>query len=277
MFRFLTSKAFFINLLILAGIAAVSLWLTMKWLDSYTFHGTSVAVPDFKGVNIDNLDEFVADKEVGYEIIDSVFDLSAKKGAVLDQNPKADSRVKKGRKIYLTVNAQLSERIRMPELAGLSLRQAKSILASYDLRIDSVQIVPSIEKNAVLKQIYRGKPIKAGTSVPRGASIVLVAGGGIASEKTFVPLLYGLTLEQAREKLEANFLNLGATVPDPDGEITDTSLAVIYNQTPKPTWDLNVYQGSSVDVYYTNNASKVPSVKMPAPSDSTLTDTENPE
>ncbi|MCB0395456.1 MAG: PASTA domain-containing protein [Flavobacteriales bacterium] len=264
-FRFLRSRSFFINLTLILVTVAVIAWVTLNWLDAFTYHDTSVAVPDFKGLKIKELEQFIADKDVRFEIVDSVYDIKAKKGVVLEQNPPADSRVKQNRKIYLTVSAVLSERIRMPELTSRTLRQARSVLASYDLNIDSIRYIPSIEKDAVLKQLYKGQEIKGGQSISKGSRITLVVGAGLSTEKTGIPGLYGLTIQEAKQALERAELSLGATVADPGNELTDTLNARVYDQQPRPNPDPVLFKGSTVDIYITNKEGRMREASLNSP------------
>ncbi|WP_317045244.1 hypothetical protein [Formosa algae] len=51
--KFLTSKTFFLNLLLAVVAIFVLSYLTLRWLDSTTNHGKFETVPDLTGVSID--------------------------------------------------------------------------------------------------------------------------------------------------------------------------------------------------------------------------------
>ncbi|MBK7855391.1 MAG: hypothetical protein IPJ79_11250 [Bacteroidetes bacterium] len=56
--NFLRSKYFVINLISAIVVVAMILGLTYKWLDSYTDHGNSVAVPDIRGMSVGAASKF---------------------------------------------------------------------------------------------------------------------------------------------------------------------------------------------------------------------------
>ena len=72
-FSFLKSKQFFIHFTIILTTIFIVFFCLIKWLSSYTNHGDFVEVPDFKGQEIGNLKSFVNNKDVAYQIIDSIY------------------------------------------------------------------------------------------------------------------------------------------------------------------------------------------------------------
>jgi eukaryotic-like serine/threonine-protein kinase len=138
LFKFIKSRYFWIHLGLMFGVGIILLWLSLKFLDLYTSHGQQIKVPDFKGLSIGDLEKFADDHDLRCIIIDSVFDLSLKKGIVVMQDPAAGTKVKDNRMVYLTVVAQKPERTSMPELLDLTLRQATAMLESYGLKIGNL-------------------------------------------------------------------------------------------------------------------------------------------
>jgi beta-lactam-binding protein with PASTA domain len=177
LFEFIKSRAFLINL----GIAIIALplviWIIFGWLGSYTRHNDYVTVPDFKNLKIRQLEEFVADKNVEYEIIDSIWDPKLQKGLVIRQDPEPGSKVKDGRKIYLYVTAVQSPKIAMPKLEDLSMRQAQAVCESYGLLVD-FKYVEDPCNGCVVKQMYNGKRIEPGTLIEKGQKVTCQVGKG---------------------------------------------------------------------------------------------------
>ena len=56
--NFLKSRVFVINLLLVAAVFLLIFGFTYKWLHSYTRHGSSVSVPDLRGMPVKKLDAF---------------------------------------------------------------------------------------------------------------------------------------------------------------------------------------------------------------------------
>jgi beta-lactam-binding protein with PASTA domain len=223
----------------------VLLWLSLRFLDIYTHHGQSIVVPDFKGLHQNELDEYAKDNNLKYVIIDSIFDFSLEKGAVVMQDPAAGTKVKRNRKVYLTVVAQKPEQVPVPDLVDLTLRQATAMLESYGLKVGKLQYVPDIAKNAVLKQKYEGHIIEEGARIDKGSKIDLVLGQGTKNEKTEVPEIIGMKQSAAIRLLKANSLNVGTEVFE-DGP--DTSVSRIFRL--EPVERTVVTMGTAINLWY---------------------------
>jgi beta-lactam-binding protein with PASTA domain len=162
-------------------------------------------------------------------VIDSVYDQEGMKGTVYIQDPRPGAMVKQHRKIYLTLVAMQPQRILMPDLRDLTLRQALAILQTYELQPGEVEYVPDIARNAVLDQKYEGSAIEPGTQIEKGSVITLVVGLGSGSGRVMVPFLLGLSLPEARSRLLASSLSLGAVIFEDE---SDTADAVVTSQRP---------------------------------------------
>lgn len=258
-FRFLISKIFWLNIAIALVIFVLLVWITFVSIDSYTQHDEAISVPDLRGLTVGELEEVISEKSLRYEITDSVYLTDKKRGTVVDQSPSPDFKVKENRKIFITMNAVLPERVLMPELVGVSLRQATAYLETFGLKVGKLSYVPDIGKNVVLKQVYKGKPISTGDYIEKGQSIDLVLGLGESNEKTTIPNLHGLSLNQVFEKLTEYSLNIGAIVCDESVKTSaDSVLAKVYKQFPNPSSDSEISLGASMDIWLTKKMELVP-------------------
>ena len=131
--RFLTTKKFLRHLGLAAAIAIILLLGTLVWLKIYTHHGQAITVPDLTGLTDDEVEDVTSSRRLRFEVIDSVFSNEMPRGTVIKQNPGANSRVKKNRKIFLTMNAVNQEMVPMPQLVGLSFRQARLAMQNTGL------------------------------------------------------------------------------------------------------------------------------------------------
>jgi beta-lactam-binding protein with PASTA domain len=197
------------------------------------------------GKQIGELPEYADDYDVTYEIIDSVYDNNLPKGSVVLQDPAAGSKVKDGRKIYLTVVALKQEMVEMPDLLDLTLRQATAMLETYGLIVGKLKYVPDIALNAVLQQKFKGNKIEEGALIEKGSKIDLVLGQGEDNEKVEIPDVYGMKQGEAIRALKANSLNVGNEIFE-DGP--DTTVSRAYKL--KPGIRNVVTMGTSVDIYY---------------------------
>ncbi|MBI3518598.1 MAG: PASTA domain-containing protein [Bacteroidetes bacterium] len=175
-FGYLKSKVFLKHLLLSVLSLAVVLWILFKLLGVYTHHGETAEVPDFKGKSIAELENFVADKHVGYVIIDSVYSPKEQPGIVIKQDPEAKSLVKHNRIIYLYVTSTQAPQMAMPKLVDRSTRQAVFMIESYGLKVGRITEIAGDCKGCVLKQYFNGKEIAPGEAIKKGSKIDLAVG-----------------------------------------------------------------------------------------------------
>lgn len=208
-FIFLKKPKFYLHLLIGIGLAGVLLWLVLMSLDVFTRHGNVYLVPDFTGQSINDVKGDDYEDYFSFKVIDSVYDKNREKGTIIMQNPLPGAKVKMGRHIYLTLVAQLPEKVLMPNLKNLSLRQALVTLDSKGLVVGDLEYVEYFARNAVIDQLIDDEPVEPDTEVVVGSQVSLVMGKGDALIKVPMPMLIGLTKNEANALLHYNSLNVG--------------------------------------------------------------------
>ncbi len=221
------------NILWAVALVIVLLLGVQMALGSYTRHGRSVVVPDFS--NMQPVDAASVAHPMGLHlyVTDSVFVPRMDRGAVFSQIPKAGESVKKGRKIRLTINAVSPKKVTVPNLVGLSMRQAKSELLSRGLYLGRLIYVSDIATNNVLKQMYHGSEIEPGRSVDSGTSIDLMVGLNDTDFKTMAPDVCGMRYQRAADVVKDYYLNVGSVRFDGTVKTYSDSLnAVVYSQSP---------------------------------------------
>jgi beta-lactam-binding protein with PASTA domain len=264
-FRFLTTKKFLRHLGLAVAIGIILLLCIFIWLKIYTHHGQAITVPNLAGLTVDEVDDVTSSRRLRYEVVDSVFSTEMPRGTVLKQNPKANSQVKKNRKIFLTMNAINLEMVAMPRLVGLSIRQARLALQNAGLILGDIEYRPDYAINNVLQQMLNDSVINEGTEITKGVVIDLVLGMGLSSEVTRVPDLIGLGLEEATEMIADYYLNIGAVTYDESMEDEEDSAQVfIWRQYPEFDEFKRLNMGMEVDIWLT-----IDSTLLPLP-DSTL-------
>lgn len=248
---FLKSRLFVRQLLYAMAATIVLIWGAMKLLDFYTHHGKTTAVPDLVGLHAGEIGETFRGSRLKYFINDSIYADDAEKGSVYAQDPPPGTQVKKGRTIYLTTIAIMPEMVPMPNLTDLSLRQAISILVAYGLKPGQLEYRADIAQNAVLQQKFNQGSIEPGTMVAKGTAIDLVVGQGLGADMVVVPLMLGMSREEAIVALHASNLNVGNEFFLDEEVDADRSQARIYQQTPDPLARKQYLRaGSSVDLYF---------------------------
>lgn len=263
--RFLITKKFFRHLGLAAALAIILLLGTLVWLKIYTHHGQAITVPNLAGLTVDEVDDVTSSRHLRFEVVDSVFSNEMPRGTVLKQNPKASSRVKKNRKIFLTLNAINLEMVSMPRMVGLSIRQARLALQNAGLILGDIEYRPNFAINNVLQQMHNDSVINEGTEITKGAVIDLVLGMGLSQETTRVPELVGVLLDEATEIIADYYLNIGAITYDESmDDAEDSAQAFIWRQYPEFDEFRRMNMGMEVDIWLT-----VDSTLLPLP-DSTL-------
>lgn len=255
--RFFLSRAFWKNIGIMALTVIVLITAIQLVLRNYTDHGEEIQVPNLTGMELKNADELCYKKQLTWLIQDSIYNKNLPGGVIIDQYPPAGFRVKKNRKIFLTSSRWYPEMIPMPKVYDMSYRQAKGVIESLGLYIDSLEYEPYFARTYVLKQKYEGYIIDEGTPIEKGAGIVLVLGQGLSSETDFIPELLGLPKDSATLlALDAHF-NVGAVVYDESilsGE--DSIKALIYKQFPEHQ-SQQTRLGSPIDIWLTLDSLKL--------------------
>ncbi len=259
--RFIFSRVFLKHLAIALGIAIILIASVFLFLKIFTRHGQALSVPDLTGLSLHEADSVLMERELRFQIVDSVYNINADRGSIIDQNPRPEFKVKENRTIFLTINAFNPEIIRMPNVVGVSLRQAGAVIHTAGLQVGKLTYVPDIAVNNVLQQKYRGNVIEEGDSIIKGSEIDLVLGRGLSNEKTAAPDLIGLLMEDARQKITRRYLNLGAVIYDRSFmNADDSAAAFIWKQRPVYTEEneILISLGASVDIWVTVDSSKLP-------------------
>lgn len=245
-------KDVLIHLAIIVSIfVALILLFFYAYLPSVTKHGEYITVPKLEGLTIEQSKKLLEDKGLRYEISDSTFKAEIKPFTVLTQHPVAGSEVKENRRIYLSISALNPPSIKMPNLLDNSQRGAEMQLKSLGLVVGNISVTPNPE-NFVLGQSYKGAPIKAGASVPKGARIDLLVGSGRGDVEVEVPNLVGKSMDEAIEILNSMGLVKGLTIADPTSSEAENTIT---KQKPAYETGLKLRSGDMVDLWYAGSES----------------------
>jgi beta-lactam-binding protein with PASTA domain len=244
---FLQSKEFFKHFVLSMGVFLILLILAYFWLSSYTNHGSTVEVPDLKGLKLAKAISIAGPMELEVEVSDSsVFLLDKPPGVIIDQDPAAREAVKLGRKIYVTVTRSVPPQVKLPNLIDVSKRQADAILFSYGLKSGKVEYKPDLAKDVVLAVSYRGRVLSPGDEIPKGSLLDMVLGDGFGNTEVVIPSLVGLSLEEALFVIRGSGLLPGRLefLSHP----SDSMASKVVSQSPEPGHTLHIRQGDIVNL-----------------------------
>ncbi len=239
---------------------------SMVFLNMATQHNKVLAVPDFSNMTVAEAEAAASEAGMRVEVTDSVFAKRMRKGAVRDQNPSPGSKVKEGRRILLTINALNAKKVTMPDLVGLSMRQALAELQSRGLVLGKLIYVSDLATNNVLRQLCGNMEIAPGESVETETVIDLVVGLNSDTEATtYVPDVLGKKYLTAVDAIHKQSLNIKELKFDKTVKNYDDSLnAVVYRQIPELEFAdtlITVKLGSDMSLYLTLDHKRVPVLK----------------
>lgn len=255
MFKIITRRPLWFNVLVAVVAIFLLVLLFLQSLQYFTHHGSYLKVPDVSNKNIKEATALLNKQGFEVWVQDSVYYDTLAPLIVVKQFPEPDASVKVNRVVYLTVNRAVPPVIEMPNLVGMSFRNAELELKARGLKLGDTTYTPDIAKNAVLDQAVNNKTIKPGTKITMGSVVSLVLGAGIGAIEMPVPDLFGMNYEEAVTLLEANGIIPGSVIPD--GTIQDTGSSFVFRQQPERysfSGNLNhIRKGQMIDVWITNN------------------------
>jgi beta-lactam-binding protein with PASTA domain len=178
---YLTSRVFFAQILAAMAIIALISFLFFHWITYTTHHGQEITVPDLSKLSVEQAEEKLDAVDLNYSILDTVdFRPDYPKLTIVEQEPKAGSKVKEGRKIYIKINASKYTMVAVPDLVEKTYRQAVPTLEAVGLAEGTISYRPYLGKDMVLEMRLNGKKLKAGDKVLKSSKIDLILGDGKA-------------------------------------------------------------------------------------------------
>ena len=258
MARLKASPIIYHAVLIVLTVVAI-LILSSILMNVITRHGTHRTVPDFTGIRIADAVRMADDERLEIIINDSLFVPAYEGGIVLEQLPKGGVEVKAGRKIYVTINSVRQKMVRVPYVAGRSLRQAKNMLEVAGLGIERLEYEEDIATNYVLAQFADGREIEQGSNVEieMGSGVVLKVGVELEKNSVIVPKAIGQGLEAAKSRLWEQGLNVGKINMDEGINLLNQKDARVYRQSLAHNSGAKL--GDEVDLWLTLDEKKVES------------------
>lgn len=200
----------------------------------------SVEMPNLIGMNIDDAKEIIRNLNLKLENITERHDTRFPAGYVIIQNPRPGTKVKEGRRVYLTISSG-EQKIEVPSLIGKSIREAKLTLEKVGLRLGEIQYDFSEEfpEGSIFSQSISEK-----TKVPVGTQVSIIVSLGSAEGKTQVPNLIGLPLSKIEQILNEAGLRVGKITYEPSPSFLPNT---VIEQFPRA--GSFVLKGSPVDVF----------------------------
>lgn len=230
-------RGVFLTLVINAAKALVLLvvviFVVNILLGILTRHGSNRNVPDLVGYSTEQAVQLLKEEDLELVVSDTLFVPVYEAGAILEQRPSAgEDKVKAGRKIYVTINAEHQRKVKVPYVTGLPLRQAVSNIMAEGLEIERLSFRSDITNKYVLDEILNEMSIdeESNLEVYMGTELTLVVGTN--GESNQVPNVVGKTLREAKSLLWGAGFNIGTLEYDAEMSLLDRTDAVVATQSP---------------------------------------------
>ena len=251
----INKNLYIIGLNIIAAIVLIVILaiITLNCIEKYTLHDEVISVPSFKGMLPHEAERHAEYSQLHIKIADSLYASEAEPGSIIDQYPTAGAKVKRGRVVSLTINTVEEEKIAMPSLQNVALRQSMNKLNSLGFKIGKISYQPSEYANLVLGYTHHDDTLQAGDMLSKGSVINLILGTGASQERVTIPDVRGYSLKSAYQTLLNNHLNSvyvdknGVPLIGADYENTH----YVFMQEPKS--DTIVDAGSTIFLFSTDN------------------------
>jgi beta-lactam-binding protein with PASTA domain len=225
-------------------------------MPSYTRHGVAVQVPKVEKKPFEKAARRVKKQNLQVKRQVGRYNPRVGQNVVVDQNPPPNAKVKPGRRVYLTVNAGKAPVVDLPDLNGISIREAKNRVSSLGLKVGTVEpdSIPSPYRGTVTRQ--RPKP---SDSLKKGGTVDLWYSTGMGTDTVQVPDVVGHSVKAARafllrHKLRTIILgrNESSSVP------ADTSAPRWFVRKQGRVPDTPVQAGTEIRLFVTDDSTQVP-------------------
>ncbi len=211
-----------------------------------TNHGEAITVPSLKGLTMEEAEDLLNDRNLDYEVTDSTFMAGLKPLTVLSQYPLENSKVKQGRKIYLTINTETAPMIKLPKLTEMSVKSAEQQLLVAGLLKPNLEYQDDIRENEVLEVKYEGTKMDAGTLIAKGSKVTLVVGNGTGDTEIAIPCVEGKPLDEAKLIISGSGLQIGTIIyDDSSAEVAGT----VFRQNPSCEAGGKIHTGEVIDIW----------------------------
>lgn len=166
------------NLLLIFVAFIIVCNVVLFLLDIFTEHNKFHVVPNVNNMVLNEAVTKLEAADFKCEVVDSIYSDNFLHGAVVEQTPKENSRVKSNRTIFLTINAFAPRLIAFPNIIEVSERQGNSRLVSLGFKNINIQTVSSPYNGLILDCKINGEHVNPGTKVPSSSNITIVVGDG---------------------------------------------------------------------------------------------------
>lgn len=178
----ITGRYLWGNLLAMLLTLVVVIVGVFVFLNFYTHHGETIAVPDLRGQRTEVAMRKLEALGMRGEVVDTGYNPRELADVILDQDLEPGYKVKVNRLIRLTVNAASPRPVTLPDIAdNCSLREAKMRLEILGFRLTPIRRIRG-DLDWVYAVEARGKEVRKGDKLNVNIPLTLVVGDGTEDE-----------------------------------------------------------------------------------------------
>ncbi len=178
----ITGRYLWGNLLAMLLTLVVVIVGVFVFLNFYTHHGETIAVPDLRGQRTEVAMRKLEALGMRGEVVDTGYNPRELADVILDQDLEPGYQVKVNRLIRLTVNAASPRPVALPDIAdNCSLREAKMRLEILGFRLTPIRRIRG-DLDWVYAVEARGKEVRKGDKLNVNIPLTLVVGDGAEDE-----------------------------------------------------------------------------------------------
>lgn len=140
---------------------------------------STISMPDLKGLSLDSAKATLNNLGLTVGTIDIQENSSLPDNTIVGQTPAAFTKVTKGMSVSLTVNKKVEKKVNTPNLVGMTIKDAKSVVGDLNLTWGQVN------GNSADSAVISAQSPAAGTSVTEGTSISVNSDAKGTDDKTY--------------------------------------------------------------------------------------------
>lgn len=190
---------------VLGALLVVYLIVNNIIMPGVTRHGEEFSLPSIVGMTVAEAEPFLQEAGLFLETTSEEYHPDKPSGTILTQFPTGGTMVKSGRTIKV-VTSLGQKLVAVPDLRGFSIRQARLNLEAAGFTLGDLEwtTADSLPEKVVVFSYPR-----SGAEIPYGSQVNLMVNRGPYQQTVFVPRLIGLSLDEARTRLEEKGLKVG--------------------------------------------------------------------
>jgi beta-lactam-binding protein with PASTA domain len=240
--------------LLIIGTAGLYLVFFLVILPLFTHQGQEVILADLTGKPYLAVEAALERHGFVAEAMDSLYKPETPPLSVIAQDPLPGTRIKKGRKIYLTLSSHVPPSVPFPRVVGLPYEQVYRLLKeSYGFSIGEVIPVRGEVSDVVQEAQMSGRTIAAGDLVPKYSRIDLVVTRSEGLGKVPLVKVVGLRLAEAIARLSEVGLAVGQIRYRPHPSYP---AGVVFQQYPQKAPGDSLARGYPVDLFVSGEPPK---------------------